>query len=131
MKGEIEFAKELIHSYDFINVIHQILHKMAQEECYGCQTDHPSQRQHDICCMKNLDEHYAMYYKNALMNLLYDPEHAETFIIFNEWRAEWYFDLTFNEGLDRITQVSLEIMKDYLKCCEAEEGEEFDEIDSP
>ena len=38
-------------------------------QCYGCQVDHPSQRQHELCLFKTRQEHTDMFIEKAMMEL--------------------------------------------------------------
>ena len=49
----------------FSNAIRPILRDIAQQNCYGCQVDHPSQIQHS-CVMMSVDEQLNLFYDEAL-----------------------------------------------------------------
>ena len=63
------------------NDIHNIFKKPMTEElrtliagevynqCYGCQVDHPSQRQHELCLIKTRQEHTDMFIEKFMMEL--------------------------------------------------------------
>ena len=34
-------------------------------QCYGCQVDHPSQRQHELCLFKTRQEHTDMFIEKS------------------------------------------------------------------
>ena len=38
-------------------------------QCYGCQVDHPSQRQHEMCLFKTRQGHTDMFVEKAMMEL--------------------------------------------------------------
>ena len=38
-------------------------------QCHGCQIDHPSQKQHDLCLFKTRQEHTEMFIEKVMMEL--------------------------------------------------------------
>ena len=38
-------------------------------QCYGCQVDHPSQRQHELRLFKSRQEHTDIFIENVMMEL--------------------------------------------------------------
>ena len=38
-------------------------------QCHGCQIDHPSQKQHDLCLFKTRQEHTEMFIEKIMMEL--------------------------------------------------------------
>ena len=43
---------------------------IAERKCHGCQIDHPSQRQHDVCLMMTVEERVELCFDEALDLLL-------------------------------------------------------------
>ena len=46
-----------------------LISKVIHEECYGCQVDHPSQIQHNVCLMMEEEEQIRLCLKKALMRV--------------------------------------------------------------
>lgn len=42
---------------------------VVYEKCYGCQADHPSQIQHDVCIMMSRKEHVELYFDELINKL--------------------------------------------------------------
>ena len=38
-------------------------------QCHGCEIDHPSQKQHDLCLFKTRQEHTEMFIEKVMMEL--------------------------------------------------------------
>ena len=38
-------------------------------QCHGCQVDHPSQKQHDLCLFSTRQEHTEMFIEKVMMEL--------------------------------------------------------------
>ena len=38
-------------------------------QCHGCQIDHPSQKQHELCLFKTRQEHTDMFIEKVMMEL--------------------------------------------------------------
>lgn len=61
------------------------LRRLLPEKCYGCQVDHPSQVQHDVCLMMEPEEQVNIYFQEVLSML-----NEEAVLDF------WHHWLTFN-----------------------------------
>lgn len=59
----------------YTSALKKRIKEMANDECYGCQVDHPSQTQH-TCLMCSEEEHVDMYFDKSL-NLLNEDEISE------------------------------------------------------
>ena len=76
MIGEMvdEFVPwEVTHQTNLMNAIltqciDVHVHKLRKEKCYGCEIDHPSQRQHD-CIMMTEDETWESYGLEAVQHI--------------------------------------------------------------
>ena len=40
----------------YVKVAREPLREFIRGKCYGCQIDHPSQKQHDVCLLMTYDE---------------------------------------------------------------------------
>ena len=49
--------------------VFDVLPYLVEENCHGCQVNHPSQVQHDICCMKTKEEQVECLLELALMKI--------------------------------------------------------------
>ena len=60
--------KYLMQAYaqQLVNCIQNI----AEKKCFGCQVDHPSQVQHDVCLMMSWEERIDVCFEEALDLLL-------------------------------------------------------------
>ena len=50
----------------YAKVVRETLYEVAQENCHGCQIDHPSQKQHDVCLFMSLEEKLDYFLDEAL-----------------------------------------------------------------
>ena len=50
-------------------------------QCHGCQVDHPSQKQHELCLFKTRQEHTDMFIEKVMMEL-------NTYKIMEKWYPE-------------------------------------------
>ena len=48
-----------------VKALRDALMKVVHEECYGCQVDHPSQKQHDVCLFMTFDEQVHCFLMNS------------------------------------------------------------------
>ena len=54
-----------------LHLLNIVLYQYLEERCYGCQINHPSQKQHD--CIELLPEHfYAVHFEQIMKRLLTD-----------------------------------------------------------
>ena len=62
-----KFEDDLALSY----AIHlkPVIPSVARTLCYGCQVDHPSQKQHDVCLMMTGEERTLHCLKQALLQI--------------------------------------------------------------
>ena len=62
-----KFEHDLARSY----AIHlkRVIPSVARRLCYGCQVDHPSQKQHDVCLMMTEEERILHCLKAALLEI--------------------------------------------------------------
>ncbi len=56
---EISYAQHLTN----------LIKDLASNDCFGCQVDHPSQTQHDICIMMDFSQQVEKYLEPALLLL--------------------------------------------------------------
>nr|DAC81307.1 TPA_asm: acintoc5 [Larimichthys croaker adintovirus] len=54
-----------------IHLLNITLHKFRREQCYGCQINHPSQRQHP--CVENVEDEYYQINFHGIMKMLFTP----------------------------------------------------------
>ena len=52
-----------------IEEIRSLIAGEVLNQCYGCQVDHPTQIQHELCLLKNRKEHTDMFTEKAMMEL--------------------------------------------------------------
>lgn len=50
---------------DIVRDVVQKMNSLVPELCYGCQTDHPSQREHDVCLMATEEERMVLTFYPA------------------------------------------------------------------
>ncbi len=62
------------------------LPEIVKEKCFGCQVDHPSQLQHDVCLMMTKAEKIEVCFDTALEQVNYVD-------IYGEFLALFYNDL--------------------------------------
>lgn len=55
--------KLLLEAY--VEEMEGCMKKVVSEKCYGCQVDHPSQRQHDVCLMMEAEERLELFFDTA------------------------------------------------------------------
>lgn len=67
---EKEILRMLKESY--AEVMHPMIMTMIKERCFGCQVDHPSQVQHDICTMTEYEDQIDMFFQEAFEGALND-----------------------------------------------------------
>ena len=53
----------------YIDAIVNKVKELVTEKCYGCQVDHPSQRQHNLCIMADWKEQVETCFSEALQKL--------------------------------------------------------------
>lgn len=51
---------------------------LVKERCFGCSVDHPSQIQHDMCCMTSPEEQIELLTEDALLRVNADE-------VWNKW----------------------------------------------
>ena len=44
----------------------EVLGEAIKELCYGCSVDHPSQKEHDVCVMMEMEERVYHCYRKCL-----------------------------------------------------------------
>ena len=59
------------HIENIVKQMWPLIQKKTKELCHGCQTDHPLQKQHDVCLMMDDDERFSKTFSSAwsLINL--------------------------------------------------------------
>jgi hypothetical protein len=62
-----EHEKQLVDCY--AEELKFIINRLIKEQCYGCQTDHPSQIQHDKCLMLTGEEQLDEFLEDAWSNI--------------------------------------------------------------
>ena len=61
------FEQEVFNAY--VKSLRNSLMKVVQDKCYGCQINHPSQKQHEICLFWTFDEQVDCFLEDALMRV--------------------------------------------------------------
>ena len=69
----------------------------AQLSCYGCQVDHPSQRQHDACLMMSFAERVDRYFPEAYLFWVMRQKHDDT--LFQECREQRHEEYSDREQI--------------------------------
>ena len=68
----VSTRKNDIHNSFEKYMIEELRILIAEEvinQCHGCQIDHPSQKQHDLCLFKTRQEHTEMFTEKVMMEL--------------------------------------------------------------
>ena len=50
----------------YAKALREPLREVIHNECYGCQIDHPSQKQHNVCLFMSFDEQVDCFLQEAL-----------------------------------------------------------------
>ena len=61
------FEQEVFNAY--VKSLRSSPMKVVQDKCYGCQINHPSQKQHEICLFWTFDEQVDCFLEDALMRV--------------------------------------------------------------
>ena len=71
---EQEEEKAILHLLKvcFSEAVYPLILAMIKERCFGCQVDHPSQIEHDICLMTEHKERVDMFFQEAFDTILLD-----------------------------------------------------------
>lgn len=133
---EMKYATKLMETTDFVIDVHVKMRMISKEYCNGCQLkkkkkDH---EYHDVCRMFFFDLAlmYLCLYKDAVLILVNQPSNVKINGVFNEWIADLYADMDWNEALDEVIPTTLHVMKDYFSSWafdDSEEEEEEEEAD--
>ena len=65
----------------YVKVLREPLWEVIRNECYGCQIDHPSQKQHEVCLFMTYDEQVDCFLEEAL-------KRVDENRLLGEWMAE-------------------------------------------
>ena len=49
--------------------VDNLLYYVVQEECHGCQIDHPNQKQHDLCLFMTYEQQVDCFLEDILKRL--------------------------------------------------------------
>ena len=115
----MEYYVQLIRAYAY--KMEYILDDVAKKSCYGCEVDHPSQLQHDVCvmmdlyervgycldrCVVEIDENEVMSnFTDSLdirevlrcPSILYNVNHRQTFWGVQSWREDIIREIIFRK----------------------------------
>ena len=100
---------KLLFAKHMLNIIPDIVF----ETCYGCQVDHPSQRNHDVCIMMEKQERIEAIFEKALGRVNELEIFEEYLNFFPEVKQEHYsnYDLFHTADYEEFK----EDLKNYLK----------------
>ena len=83
-KEKKNFAMKMLFAKHLLKVLPEIV----EEKCYGCQVDHLSQIQHDVCLMMTKAEKVEVCLDTALDRLNYIEIYEEFLALFPDVRQE-------------------------------------------
>ena len=86
MEEKKKRAMKLLFAKYMLKVIPDIIH----EQCYGCQVNHPSQRNHDVCLMMTKEERIEAVFETALGRVNEYEIFEEYLDVFPEVKEEAY-----------------------------------------
>ena len=66
----------------YAKAVENLLFDVVQEECHGCQIDHPSQKQHDVCLFMTYEQQVDCFQDDILDDILKRLDFVE---IIKDW----------------------------------------------